>query len=82
MPPRLETSFLRGLRLALATRRDMARGLHRSYRMVQAYERGERRVTAEVARALAGYLRERAARMLRVAEDLEAAAARDEGRRA
>jgi hypothetical protein len=75
MATRLASRFRKALRLSLATRFDAARGVRRSYRMLQAYERGERRVTESVARAMASHLRDRAAHMLSAAEELEAAVA-------
>jgi hypothetical protein len=78
MASRLASRFKKGLGLALATRFDVAQGIGRSYRMLQAYERDERRTTPAVARALAAYLRDRAARLLRAANELEAEVVREE----
>ncbi len=80
MTKRLETQFRDALALAVTTLGDVAGGVGRTYRMVQAYNRGERRVTPGAGRALADYLKTRAVLLHRAAEKLEAAAEREEGR--
>ena len=74
MTNRLLASFRKALKVALANRRDVARALGRGYRTVQSYERGERRITVEAARALARYLRSRARAFQQAAAKLEAVA--------
>jgi plasmid maintenance system antidote protein VapI len=80
MADELRSQFLRGFHLAITTIADVADGIGRGYRTVQAYVRDERRVTPDAARRMAAYLRDRANAMNQVADSLEDAAAEEEGR--
>lgn len=74
----LRGPFAGAVRVATATLGDVAKGIHRSYRGVQSYLWGERRVTRDAARRMVIYLRERAGAFEKAAEDLEAAITREE----
>jgi plasmid maintenance system antidote protein VapI len=80
MSNRLRSQFLKGFHLAVATIADVAEGIGRGYRSVQAYVRDERRVTPDAARRMAAYLRDRANAMNQVADSLEEAAEEEERR--
>jgi hypothetical protein len=58
--------------------RDVERNTTRSYRTLQAYRKGERRVTEAAAEELIQYLRERAKLLTLAADNLEAALHRKE----
>lgn len=76
MSRQLRARFLKALELLPLT--EIADGIGRAYSTMQAYRRGERRVTPAVAQKLARYLRERAEEFHQVADRLEAAADREE----
>ncbi|CAN5242035.1 hypothetical protein BH18GEM1_BH18GEM1_08260 [soil metagenome] len=74
----LRTRYLKALELACATLGDIADGLGLHYRSLQAHKRGERGVSADTARRLAAYLNSRARAFNKAAEELEAAADKEE----
>ncbi len=76
----LRVRFIAATQLATCTLGELAEGIGRRLRTVLMYRKGQRRVTPDAARALAAFLRERAKRFQRVAEDLEAAAEKEERR--
>ncbi len=74
MGKNLRSVFVRASSLALASLRDVARGIKRVRRTVQMYRAGHRRVTPGAARDLAAYLRKRAEAFQAAADELERAA--------
>ncbi|MFQ5888816.1 MAG: hypothetical protein ACE5JR_02050 [Gemmatimonadota bacterium] len=74
----LRSVFVAATELATETLGDIARAIGRTRRMLEFYRSGERRVTPEAARTLAGHLRERAGTLERVATELERAANEEE----
>ena len=74
----LRSVFRRALGLVLPSLAEVAQGMDRSVRTLQAYREGTRRVTPEVAQQFARWLRRRAQRLDKAADDLERAA-REEG---
>jgi hypothetical protein len=80
MRNRLRAPFIKALAVATASVVDVAEGIGRGYRTVMAYKRGARRVTPETAHLLAAYLRDRARALDEAADDLAAAAEREEER--
>ncbi len=62
--------------MATASLSDVAEGMGRKLRTLQAYRSGFRDVTPDAARSLAAYLRKRARLLQRAADSLEAAAER------
>lgn len=73
MGKRLRARYLKALELACATLGDVAEGVGLHYRSLQAHQRGERGVSADSARRLVAYLRERARAFSKAADELEAA---------
>ncbi len=71
MRTQLTQSYLRALELVNLSHLSKETG--RAYRTLQAYRRGERRVTEQAAQELAGYLRERSQDFVHAADTLEAA---------
>ena len=69
----LERRFLKALKVAIAPPSEVAEGMGKAYRTLQSYRDGTRDVTVDSARGLSAYLRRQAARMLKVAEALDAA---------
>lgn len=80
MPSRLQASFATAARLATTSLEEVAEGLGRGSSTLYAYLSGGRRVTPAAAQALAAYLRERARAFNKAAEQLDAAADREERR--
>jgi hypothetical protein len=75
----LRSLFGRAARLSTGSLDDVAEGTGRGASTVYAYLSGARRVTPEAARALAAYLRKRARAFTKAADQLDAAADREEG---
>ena len=73
MPKSLLSQFRKAVEQATANLADVASGMGRGYRMLQAYQRKERTVTPDAARGLIAYLRKRGRQLARTADDLEAA---------
>jgi hypothetical protein len=78
MKNRLRVPFAKALDLATASTVDVAKGIGRGYRTVMAYRRNDRRVTPDATRRLAVYLRERARAFSKAADELEAAADKED----
>ncbi len=74
----LRTAFIGALELARATIGDIGEAIGRSYRALMSYRSGERRVTPDAARLLAGYLRSRSEMFTAAADELDAAAQKEE----
>ncbi len=72
----LRSPLKRATDMATASLSDVAEGMGRKLRTLQAYRSGFRDVTPDAARALAAYLRKRARLLQRAADSLEAAAER------
>ncbi len=81
MSKALESSFLKALEAAIALPSDVAAGIGKAYRTLQAYRDGSRAVTLDSAKALSRYLRKRAAHMLRAADALDRTITREEATR-
>jgi len=77
MTNELRSTFRRALKLAAPQLPEVAKGIGRSVRAVQMYRDGDRRVTPDVARRFARWLRRRAHRLDRAADDLERAARKE-----
>jgi hypothetical protein len=75
---RLTRLFLRALKLARVSMRDVARATGRGYRSIQAVKAGEYEATPDAARDLARYLRSRGRVFSRMADALERAADQEE----
>jgi hypothetical protein len=73
MASSLRAQYLKALELACATLGDVAEGIGLHYRSLQSHKRGERGVSADTARRMAAYLRDRARAFNKAAEDLESA---------
>ncbi len=82
MPKALESGFLKALEAAIALPSDVAAGIARAYRTLQAYRDGSRAVTLDSAKALSRYVRKRANQMLKAADALDRAITREEARHA
>lgn len=74
----LRAPFSKSIELASDTIEGIAEGIDRSPRLLRFYVRGQRRVTADAARALAAYLRKRARALNDAADRLNDAADREE----
>ncbi len=77
MPNELRSTFRRALKLAVPQLPEVAKGIGRSVRAVQMYRDGDRRVTPDAARRFARWLRRRARRLDKAADDLERAARKE-----
>jgi Sec-independent protein translocase protein TatA len=78
MKKELRSAFRRALKLAAPQLPEVAKGVGRSVRAVQMYRDGDRRVTPDAARRFARWLRRRARRLDKAADDLERAARKEE----
>jgi hypothetical protein len=78
MSKELRSAFRRALRLAAPKLSEVAKGIGRSTRLLTMYRKGERRVTPDAARTFARWLRRRARRLDKAADDLERAARKEE----
>ena len=81
MSKALESGFRKALEAAIALPSDVAAGIGKAYRTLQAYRDGSRAVTLDSAGALSRYLRKRAAHMLKAADALDRTITREEARR-
>ncbi len=82
MSKALESGFRKALEAAIALPSDVAAGIGKAYRTLQAYRDGSRAVTLDSAKALSRYLRKRAAQMSKAADALDRTITREEARHA
>ena len=80
MSKALESGFRKALGAAIALPSDVAAGIGKAYRTLQAYREGSRSVTLDSAKALSRYLRRRANQMLRAANALDRTITKEEAR--
>ncbi len=78
MPKALESGFRKALEAAIALPSDVAAGIGKAYRTLQAYRDGSRAVTLDSAKALSRHLRKRAAHMLKAADALDRTITKEE----
>ena len=78
MSKALESGFRKALEAAIALPSDVAAGIGKAYRTLQAYRDGSRAVTLDSAKALSRYLRKRAAHMLKAADALDRTITKEE----
>jgi secreted protein with Ig-like and vWFA domain len=76
MAKAVEDSYLAALELVMLS--DLSRSTGRAYRTLQAYRKGDRRVTPAAARELIVYLRSQAQAFTAAAEQVEAAITEEE----
>ncbi len=80
MPRMLEAGFLRVLETVTTLPSDVAAGIGKAYRTLQAYREGSRPVTLDSAKALSRYARQQAKRILKAADALDRTITREEDR--
>jgi hypothetical protein len=76
MAKAMEDSYLAALELVMLS--DLSRSTGRAYRTLQAYRKGDRRVTPAAARELIVYLRSQAQAFTAAAEQVEVAITEEE----